>query len=922
MEKKKNEKGNTKISKVGKDFKEIGLNEEISLEDTLRLLQELKAQNEELRKTQVELDSLHDKYFDLYNFAPIGYLTLNEKGIITEVNLTAANLLGATKSSILNKPFANYILNEDQDKYYLHNVKMIESEVKQQIELRLRRGNESYFWARVDTILSMREKDVLHNLITLIDITEEKIKEEALRESEERFRKLFQDVKAIAVQGYSKDCTVRYWNKASEELYGYSENEAIGKNLLDLIIPPELINEVKKAIQYMAETGNAIPSSELTLMRKDGSRVSVYSSHAIVKTPGQEQEFFCIDIDITERKKMETALRETLEKLNRLYNNTPAMLHSIDKEGRLLSVSDYWLKTMGYEREEVIGRQSSDFLTAESKRFAKDVVLPQFMRAGFCNNIEYQFVKKNGEIIDTLLSATSEKDEKGRVLRSLAVITDITERKKAEEALRLNNEMFDLFMKHSPIYAFIKEVSQTESRVLKASENFEKMVGISGSEMEGKNMYELFSEEFAAKITEDDWSVVSNGKELKFDEELDGRYYTSIKFPIFKEDKSLLAGYTIDITERKLSEEKIHQSEEKYRVLHETLMDAFVRVDNEGFIIETNQVFRDMIGYTEEELLKITYKMLTPDKWHAIENEIVETQINVRNYSDVYEKEYIKKDGTVFPVELRAFLLKDRNNNKVAIWGLVRDITERKKSEERIELQNEELQRINAEKDKFFSIVAHDLRGPFTGFLGFTDILKKDLQSIPINDLKVIADDLNKSANHLFGFLTNLLEWSKTKMGLTAFNPKKLSLKKIGLECINLYDEAAKRKRILIEEKIPEDIFVFADIAMLHTILGNLISNAIKFTKKDGRIIISANENNNKVQISVEDTGIGLSVERINDLFKIDKKTSREGTDKEPSSGIGLLLCKEFIEKHNGEINVESEEGKWSKFTVSFNLQQ
>ena len=190
MEKKKNEKGNTKISKGVKDFKEIGLNEEITLEDALRLLQELKthqieleSQNEELRKTHVELDSLHDKYFDLYNFAPIGYLTLNEKGIITEVNLTAANLLGTTKSSILNKPFANYILNEDQDKYHLHNIRMIESEVKQQIELRLRRGKESNFWARVDTILSMRENDVLHNLITLIDITEEKIKEEAFKKS-------------------------------------------------------------------------------------------------------------------------------------------------------------------------------------------------------------------------------------------------------------------------------------------------------------------------------------------------------------------------------------------------------------------------------------------------------------------------------------------------------------------------------------------------------------------------------------------------------------------------------------------------------------------------------------------------------------------------------------------------------------------
>jgi diguanylate cyclase (GGDEF)-like protein/PAS domain S-box-containing protein len=141
--------------------------------------------------------------------------------------------------------------------------------------------------------------------------------------------------------------------------------------------------------------------------------------------------------------------------------------------------------------------------------------------------------------------------------RVLSVIRDVTERKQAEEALRENQELFSLFMKHSPIYAFIKEVTPTASRVLQASENYEQMIGIPGRDMMGKTMEELFPAESAAKFTADDRAVISNGQVLKLDEELNGRNYTTIKFPIVQGDKTLLAGYTIDITERKLAEKEI-----------------------------------------------------------------------------------------------------------------------------------------------------------------------------------------------------------------------------------------------------------------------------------------------------------------------------------------------------------------------------
>jgi len=147
--------------------------------------------------------------------------------------------------------------------------------------------------------------------------------EEVLRESEARFRTLLQHIPSVSVQGYRMDGTTHYWNDASEHIYGYTAKEAIGKNLVELLIPPEMQNDVRKAIAYMAKTGQPIPASELSLMRKDGSRVEVFSSHAIIKSSQGEKELFCIDIDLTERKRIEEALRQANEKLDLLSGRAP-----------------------------------------------------------------------------------------------------------------------------------------------------------------------------------------------------------------------------------------------------------------------------------------------------------------------------------------------------------------------------------------------------------------------------------------------------------------------------------------------------------------------------------------------------------------------------------------------------------------------
>ncbi len=233
----------------------------------------------------------------------------------------------------------------------------------------------------------------------------------------------------------------------------------------------------------------------------------------------------------------------------------------------------------------------------------------------------------------------------------------------------------------------------------------------------------------------------------------------------------------------------------------------------------------------------------------------------------------------------------------------------------KIRWQNQELQRLNAEKDKFFSIIAHDLRNPFGGFLALTDMMADETMDLPGDQQKEMMIEMNTSARNIFGLLNNLLEWSQTQRGGIEYRPQAIGLKNVVIECLNTMNDLAKKKNIEIIVDIYEQQEVFADMYMLQTIIRNLISNAIKFTSNKGMIKISSTINeNNFAMISVEDNGIGLAKEMQDILFHVDARTSRPGTDGEPSSGLGLILCKEFVEKNGGKIWVESEEGKGSRF--------
>jgi PAS domain S-box-containing protein len=247
--------------------------------------------------------------------------------------------------------------------------------------------------------------------------------------------------------------------------------------------------------------------------------------------------------------------------------------------------------------------------------------------------------------------------------------------------------------------------------------------------------------------------------------------------------------------------------------------------------------------------------------------------------------------------------------------GQCQDINKLKQSELVLQAKNEELQKVNAEKDKFFTILAHDLRSPFNSLLGFTQILVEDLSELKPEDIRKMAQAMRTSAKGLYSLLENLLVWSGSQRGTNRFVPVEFLLTDIILENLKLIQESAHIKGIEIKINIPDDLMVFADENMIGSTIRNLVSNAVKFTPKKGEISILAKPvSGNMVEISIKDSGMGMSDEMRDKLFKLNESIGRRGTEGEPSSGLGLILCKDFIKKNGGEIWVESEEGIGSVF--------
>jgi signal transduction histidine kinase len=248
---------------------------------------------------------------------------------------------------------------------------------------------------------------------------------------------------------------------------------------------------------------------------------------------------------------------------------------------------------------------------------------------------------------------------------------------------------------------------------------------------------------------------------------------------------------------------------------------------------------------------------------------------------------------------------------------------EKEKRAEELFTANKDLKQLlqlNSDKNRFISILAHDLRSPFNNLLGLSEILTEDIHKLRTDEIEDIAININQSAKSSFKLLENILSWARAKQGKIPFDPKILSFMNNCKDAVDVLNPLAEAKNITIDFSTGDNINIFADVDMFKAVLRNLVSNAIKFTNAGGAVNITAKQMNSNITISVADNGIGIAPHNLIKLFEMAEVITTKGTAEETGTGLGLLLCKEFVEKHGGKIWVESEVGKGSNFKFTLPL--
>lgn len=358
-----------------------------------------------------------------------------------------------------------------------------------------------------------------------------------------------------------------------------------------------------------------------------------------------------------------------------------------------------------------------------------------------------------------------------------------------------------------------------------------------------------------------------------------------------------------------LTNKALKESQEKLIINDFALNASPVAVglsDLEGRLFYANQAFLQLWGYSgqKEVMGKHIFEIsATPENVKSV------LQTISRNETFNREMLSVRKDGSEIHLIISATKVYNENA-PICLMALFVDITELKLMEER-------LKELNDEKDRFVSIIAHDLKSPFNAILGFSELLNDDYHNLTDKEKQMYIDVVYKSAKNVFKLLENLLQWSSIRKGVIEIKKENLDLKAHIEECCAIYSAEAQKKKIHLHNNIPENTGICADSNSVKTIFRNLISNAVKFTSGGGTVTIDSVRYNNHVEISVTDNGTGIHPDTLEKLFRVGNK-SEPGTNREKGTGLGLILSRDLIEKNGGTIQVESELGKGTRFIVIF----
>jgi len=635
---------------------------------------------------------------------------------------------------------------------------------------------------------------------------------------------------------------------------------------------------------------------------------------------------FLYEEDINKRNQSEEALRQSESKYRLLAENSSDVIWTLDNEYCFTYISPSIYQLRGLTSEEAIRESIQDTMPPQSQEVVYKAIAKGKENEKAKNyvpvKVEIEQYHKDGHLIWVEITIRAMLDDNGKKIGYVGISRDITVSKQAEQALNESLNLFNGLIKKVPIGIYIVciradmqmkfeyvsdkwcEIHQIKREdALTDISNVHKMV----HKDDIKNFLKL-NEEAARDKKNFLW-------EGRFVIEGAIRWFRIESVPINYEDEDYRwYGVVQDITERKRSELALRQSEQNFRTLANMakIMISIVSDINREKYLYVNDEWASALEYTKEEAKKLKpIDVLTPES-HRQVMEFATKRIQGIDVPSSYEITVVTKSGKLKYLDSSSIIINFDNQKAYLTTSL--DITEHKLLLKSLSESESTLRELNAQKDKFFSIIAHDLKSPFNAILGLSELLLEQINANNYIGIDNYAKIIGQSSQRAYDLLINLLEWSRAQSGRWEFTPENFDMGALIKENIRLLESNAEQKAITINEDLASKITAFADKQMISTILRNLISNAIKFTQKGGEIKIFAEYRENEILITVMDNGIGIESGRMENLFRIDKSNSTPGTSNEQGTGLGLILSKEFVEKHGGKIWAESKQGKGTVF--------
>ncbi|RYZ47111.1 MAG: PAS domain S-box protein, partial [Myxococcaceae bacterium] len=727
-----------------------------------------------------------------------------------------------------------------------------------------------------------------------------------------------------------------------------------GLYLPDQVTPYPIERPMSRALR-----GETVGRTEIFLRnaaRPAGTWLNV-SSNPVRDEAGVVRGGVSIVSDVTDHKATEDALREGREKYRSLYNNTPVMMHSIDQQGRLISVSDRWLTTLGYEREEVLGHDSVDFLTPESRRYAREVILPEYFRTGACWNVPYQLVKKGGQPIDVLLSAIAEQDSSGRVVRSLAVIIDVTERKRTEEALLESEKRLRSILDNAPTVFFLLD---TQERFMFVNREWERLFHRTRQQVAGRTVFDVFPHEIAETLHHANRRILQTGIPVEREEQLahdDGIHvHLTQKFPLFDATGTAyaLCGIATDITERKKMEVSQRFLAEASRELvtsldHETtfqrvaelavpaladLCVVFVRTD--GALLRPVAVADSAPSRAADvrEFLRRhppasgaphgPSRVLSTGRSETSETSeglLDPVALDGERWAGV--RTLLDRPSLGVPLQARGrtlgvlFLISPKPGRAYAPTELA--LTEELGRRAAVAIDNAQLycsaQESIRARDEFLSIASHELKTPLTSMKLRVQQLKSALTApppLPREKVEKILEVFEDQLRRLARLAEHLLDVSRINERRLDLRLEEMDLVAVARDVADHLAEQLRKTGCEFELVAREPVRGRWDRLRLEQVMLNLLTNAMKYGA--GRPIrMEVAKHAGRAWLIVEDHGMGIPVESQARIFE---RFERASSLNYGGLGLGLFITRRIVEAHGGSIRVESEPGHGARFIV------